>query len=196
MRPFILTAAMIAAASSGVAIAQDRDGGRTALERIYACRATAADAQRLACYDAAAAGLDAGETAGGAVAVTPGSGGAPAATAGTMQAGNMQAGNMQAGNTRAGDMRTAPIAPTIRGGMPEAEPYRVTAKVERIVAQRSGRSVFYMSNGQVWTQVEAETVRNVRAGDEVTINSASFGSFLMSSPRGGRAIRVRLTAQN
>jgi hypothetical protein len=191
MRPFILTAAMIAAASSGVAIAQDRDGGRTALERIYACRATAADAQRLACYDAAAAGLDAGETAGGAVAVTPGSGGAPAATAGTMQAGNMQA-----GNTRAGDMRTAPIAPTIRGGMPEAEPYRVTAKVERIVAQRSGRSVFYMSNGQVWTQVEAETVRNVRAGDEVTINSASFGSFLMSSPRGGRAIRVRLTAEN
>jgi hypothetical protein len=191
MRPFILTAAMIAAASSGVAIAQDRDGGRTALERIYACRATAADAQRLACYDAAAAGLDAGETAGGAVAVTPGSGGAPAATAGTMQAGNMQAGNM-----RAGDMRTAPIAPTIRGGMPEAEPYRVTAKVERILAQRSGRSVFYMSNGQVWTQVEAETVRNVRAGDEVTINSASFGSFLMSSPRGGRAIRVRLTAQN
>ena len=191
MRPFILTAAMIAAASSGVAIAQDRDGGRTALERIYACRATAADAQRLACYDAAAAGLDAGETAGGAVAVTPGSGGAPAATAGTMQAGTMQAGNM-----RAGDMRTAPIAPTIRGGMPEAEPYRVTAKVERIVAQRSGRSVFYMSNGQVWTQVEAETVRNVRAGDEVTINSASFGSFLMSSPRGGRAIRVRLTAEN
>lgn len=191
MRPFILTAAMIAAASSGVAIAQDRDGGRTALERIYACRATAADAQRLACYDAAAAGLDAGETAGGAVAVTPGSGGAPAATAGTMQAGNMQAGNM-----RAGDMRTAPIAPTIRGGMPEAEPYRVTAKVERILAQRSGRSVFYMSNGQVWTQVEAETVRNVRAGDEVTINSASFGSFLMSSPRGGRAIRVRLTAEN
>lgn len=191
MRPFILTAAMIAAASSGVAIAQDRDGGRTALERIYACRATAADAQRLACYDAAAAGLDAGETAGGAVAVTPGSGGAPAATAGTMQAGNMQA-----GNTRAGDMRTAPIAPTIRGGMPEAEPYRVTAKVERILAQRSGRSVFYMSNGQVWTQVEAETVRNVRAGDEVTINSASFGSFLMSSPRGGRAIRVRLTAEN
>jgi hypothetical protein len=191
MRPFILTAAMIAAASSGVAIAQDRDGGRTALERIYACRATAADAQRLACYDAAAAGLDAAQTAGGAVAVTPGSGGAPAATAGTMQAGNMQAGNM-----RAGDMRTAPIAPTIRGGMPEAEPYRVTAKVERILAQRSGRSVFYMSNGQVWTQVEAETVRNVRAGDEVTINSASFGSFLMSSPRGGRAIRVRLTAEN
>lgn len=191
MRPLILTAALIAAASSGVAIAQDRDGGRTALERIYACRATAADAQRLACYDAAAAGLDAGETAGGAVAVTPGSGGAPAATAGTMQAGNMQAGNM-----RAGDMRTAPIAPTIRGGMPEAEPYRVTAKVERILAQRSGRSVFYMSNGQVWTQVEAETVRNVRAGDEVTINSASFGSFLMSSPRGGRAIRVRLTAEN
>jgi hypothetical protein len=36
----------------------------------------------------------------------------------------------------------------------------------------------------------------VRAGDEVTINSASFGSFLMSSPRGGRAIRVRLTAEN
>lgn len=191
MRPLILTAALIAAASSGVAIAQDRDGGRTALERIYACRATAADAQRLACYDAAAAGLDAGETAGGAVAVTPGSGGAPAATAG-----NMQAGTMQAGNMRAGDMRTAPIAPTIRGGMPEAEPYRVTAKVERILAQRSGRSVFYMSNGQVWTQVEAETVRNVRAGDEVTINSASFGSFLMSSPRGGRAIRVRLTAEN
>jgi hypothetical protein len=108
----------------------------------------------------------------------------------------MQSGTMQAGNMRAGDMRTAPIAPTIRGGMPEAEPYRVTAKVERIVAQRSGRSVFYMSNGQVWTQVEAETVRNVRAGDEVTINSASFGSFLMSSPRGGRAIRVRLTAEN
>lgn len=181
MRPLILTTAMIAAAASGVAIAQESDGAKAALERIYACRATAADAQRLACYDAAAAGLDVGETAGGAVAVTAGSGGAPAATA---------------GNMRAGDMRTAPIAPTIRGGMPEAEPYRVTAKVERILAQRSGRSVFYMSNGQVWTQVEAETVRNVRAGDEVTINSASFGSFLMSSPRGGRAIRVRLTAQN
>jgi hypothetical protein len=48
-----------------------------------------------------------------------------------------------------------------------------------------------MNNGQVWTQVEAERVRNVRVGDTVTIERASLSSFMISSPRGGMGIRVR-----
>ena len=178
MRPFIIifTAAVIAAASSGPSGAQESDAAQAALERIYTCRATPAEAQRLACYDAAAASLGAAPTAEGAVAGTPRSGGEPAAAA--------------------GDRRAGVVAPPIRGNFQDAEPYRVTATVERIVSRSSGRSSFYMSNGQVWTQVEAEAVRNVRAGDEVSINSASFGSFLMSSPRGGKGIRVRLSGGN
>ena len=176
MRPFIMIAAVIAAAASGASDAQVGDAAQPALERIYTCLATPADAQRLACYDAAAASLGAGRTAGGAMAVTPRSGGEPAATA--------------------GDGRAGVVAPPMRRNMQEAEPYRVTATVERIVSHSSGRSSFYMSNGQVWTQVEAETVRNVRAGDEVSIKSASFGSFLMGSPRGGKGIRVRLSGEN
>ena len=178
MRPFIIIimAAVIAAGSSGPSGAQEKDAVQAALERINTCLAIPAEAQRLACYDAAAASLSTRRTAEGAVAITPRSVEGSAATA--------------------GDRRAGVVAPPMRGNMQDAEPYRVTATIERIASNSSGRSSFYMSNGQVWTQVKAEAVRNVRAGDEVSINSASFGSFLMSSPRGGKGIRVRLSGGN
>jgi hypothetical protein len=177
MRPFnIIMAVVIAAASSGPSGAQEKDAVQAALERINTCLAIPAEAQRLACYDAAAASLGTRRTAEGAVAITPRSVEGSAATA--------------------GDRRAGVVAPPMRGNMQDAEPYRVTATIERIVSHSSGRSRFYMSNGQVWTQVKAEAVRNVRAGDEVSINSASFGSFLMTSPRGGKGIRVRLSGEN
>ena len=66
----------------------------------------------------------------------------------------------------------------------------VALEIDR-VSRHSGGAVFYMSNGQVWRQIDTNRTSRVRSGGAVTIRRASMGSFLMSVEAGGPAIRVR-----
>lgn len=74
---------------------------------------------------------------------------------------------------------------------------RVTLEVERWETFNRGRYRFYLTNGQVWSQTESDTLPRIRKGDsgvvEVEIRKASFGSFLLKVNGKGRSVRVRRT---
>jgi hypothetical protein len=50
-----------------------------------------------------------------------------------------------------------------------------------------------MGSGQVWALIGTEDNRLARAGANVTIKRGAVGSYLMSVPAGGPALRVRRT---
>lgn len=158
------------------AFAQNRDAETTttpaALERVYACTATATDAERLACYDSAVAALRGAQSSGEVVAI---------------DRGNVE--RLQRDSFGFNLPSIGNLLPQVGHGDNVVD--RVEATVTRMSLSPSGRSTFYMEDGQVWTQVDPERVYNVRAGDTVTIRRAAMGSFMISSPRGGAGIRVR-----
>jgi hypothetical protein len=66
----------------------------------------------------------------------------------------------------------------------------VTARIASLSADGQGMSIITLDIGQTWRQLTGSTKLVLNVGDEVTINRASFGSFLMSIPT-GRPLRVR-----
>jgi hypothetical protein len=66
----------------------------------------------------------------------------------------------------------------------------ITARVTEISSDREGKKVVALDNGQTWREVSKSGLVALKAGDEVTINRAALGSFMMSVPN-GRPFRVR-----
>jgi len=71
-----------------------------------------------------------------------------------------------------------------------AQPQKMTDAIASIGRRPTGEMIFTLRNGQVWTQIEAETRSRVKVGDEVTIRKGSLGSFLLVGPD-RIAVRVR-----
>jgi hypothetical protein len=66
----------------------------------------------------------------------------------------------------------------------------ITAHVTEVTSDREGRKVIALDNGQAWRELNKSGFVTLQAGDEVTINRAALGSFMMSVPN-GRPLRVR-----
>jgi hypothetical protein len=66
----------------------------------------------------------------------------------------------------------------------------LTGRITSLTEDGQGMSIVTLDNGQTWRQLTGSTKLALKAGDEVTISRASFGSFLMSIPT-GRPLRVR-----
>jgi hypothetical protein len=66
----------------------------------------------------------------------------------------------------------------------------VTARVSSITDGRNGLKVITLDNGQTWRQLTSANAVFLGVGDEVTVNRAALGSFLMHVPNGG-PLRVR-----
>lgn len=66
----------------------------------------------------------------------------------------------------------------------------ITARVTEITSDREGKKVVALDNGQTWRELSKSGFLTLNPGDEVTINRAALGSFMMSIPN-GRPIRVR-----
>lgn len=168
-------AALSLAAFSLPAAAQDI-GTPDALTQVYACAEIADESQRLACYDGAVGRLREAQSSGNLVAVD-----------------RVQAQELE----REAFGFSLPSLPRIFGGGRDgggaSEPAfsEMQLTIDRVVSRRYGPSTFYMTNGQVWVQIDEENARNARAGGAVTIRRATFNSFLMSVEAGGPAIRVR-----
>ena len=145
------------------------------LEHVYACATITDEHQRLACYDAAVGNLHEAQNRGDVVAV------------------DRQ--QVERVNREAFGF-SLPSLPHIFGRSGGHAPDAMEAQDMTIASvQRlsTGRAIFTMSNGQVWTQIDDESSRNVRQGGDVTIHTAIMGSFLMSVKAGGPSIRVRRT---
>jgi hypothetical protein len=147
------------------------------LDEVFECRNIADDTARLNCFDRAVGNLQSAEQAGQLVAVD------------TVQARRIE---REAFGFNLPSL-TRILPNLIGGGGDEAPVEDVALTISRVRERGYQRFVFEMENGQVWTSVEAinaNDVRHFRRGAEVTVRSASIGSFLMSGQY-GRAHRVQ-----
>jgi hypothetical protein len=167
----VIMLSVLAIAASGAAAAQG-----TTLDRVYACTSITKTDDRLACFDAAVADFKQAQTTGDVQVVT------------REQA--VQA-EKQAFGLRAPEAVVA--AKTTAGVAPPAPEVIETVKVQLTAAVKrgDGKYRFTMSDGQVWEQIDTDTVSGVRKLPlPAEIKTAALGSFMMKID-GGRAIRVR-----
>jgi hypothetical protein len=168
----LLMVTTLSALCAGSAFAQEAP-----LAKVYACAGIAGAQERLACFDAAVAGLKQAEASGGVTVVTPEK--QAAAAKQTFGFGEGGAASQKAQAAAVG------IAP------PPAEPDVVSVSIVEAVKARDGRHRFTLSNGQVWEQVETDKVQGL-SGYPVPaeIRKAALGSFMMKV-KNGRGFRVR-----
>ena len=169
---FVAAACLFAAALP--ALAQTEPSPRTpeTLGAVYSCTEIQNDAERLRCFDDAVRHLRQAQTQGQVVAVD-----------------REQARSVAQESFGFNLPSLSRLLPNLQGSEERIE--NVQATVTRIRTSPDGYSTFEMEGGQVWTQVEPQSARNVRVGDIVTIERAALGSFRLISPRGGRGHRVR-----
>src|SRR5690606_3142643 len=175
LRP--LAAAAVAAGFALVAApaaAQLPVEGRAAvLDQLVRCRAIAAAAERLACFDAAASALDAAERAGDVVVV--------------------DREQMRQTRQRLFGLSLPDVPIFERGERPE----QVDSIETTLVSARQrplGDWIFELADGSVWEQIDNERINtSTRPGVPVRIRRAAMGSFLLSvnGARSVRASRVR-----
>jgi hypothetical protein len=144
------------------------------LDQVYACAEITGEAERLACYDAAVGRLRQAQSSGDLVAVD-----------------RAQAQEIE----RDAFGFSLPSLPRLFGGGDRArgEPSvgELQLEIARVSRRADGKTVFTMSNGQVWAQIDDSSTRRAREGGAVTVRRAALGSYLMSVEAGGPAVRVR-----
>ena len=175
------------------------------------CRAIQDSAQRLACYDQATAPAQApGPTPLPAVvpaapapapapasapmaSPTPAPAVAPAAPSVAVPAAPLQAPPAAAVVDQFGlDERQL-----IQSGRAEKAPALALKSISGLIAhvgyRANGEFVVTLDNGQVWEQIEMDTLSQVRDGDKVLIRRGVLGSFLLVTPNreSTRVHRVR-----
>lgn len=167
----LLRFAAIAAASLVPAAAQAQAAGDGLVQRLSACRAVAADTERLACFDAAVGALEAARAEGQVVI--------------------LDREEVEETRRRTFGLDINVLNPFAReGGMEEIEQVATTLREARQFG--AGRQwLFTLEDGSVWRQIDSERLRtDPRPGMSVEIRRASLGSYLLSV-NGSRSMRAR-----
>lgn len=170
MRHLGLGLAGLLLAGGGAALAQDAPKQRpAALNAVVACRSIADTAQRLACFDAAAAGLDEAEAKGEVVVVD----------------------RSQIREARKAAFGFTFKMPSFMTGGDKPESFdRITSTVQSAY-ESGGAWVITLEDGAVWRQIDTERLRkSPKPGSKVEIRTAVLGSFFMKVD-GQIQIRVR-----
>jgi hypothetical protein len=170
-----LLIALPAVAVPAVTAAAGHDAG------LAACRAIAADAARLACYDRLA-----GEASGPAAAPLPAP--TPIGPVPTAGAPAQPAPVPTPEELFGRDAVAAEAIVRESAGIGQMEELR--QPVASVGRNAEGRLVIALANGQAWLQVDGPAPR-LAAGEEARIRRAAFGSYLLTTPAVTRGIRVR-----
>lgn len=145
---------------AGGAVAADKPTGRaSALKAVVDCRAVADPGERLACFDKAAAALDAAEAKGDVVVV---------------DRGQMR----EARKAAFGFNFQMPSFMT--QGVQEEELTRLETTVASSRQDAHGKWIVKLADGATWVQIDTEKLRKIPAGAPVTIKAASLGSYMLS----------------
>jgi hypothetical protein len=141
-----------------------------ALQAVIDCRPLTDAAQRLACYDKAAAGLDQAEAKGEVVVVD-------------------REQVREAGRQAFGFSFRMPEVFT-RGEKPETLD-QLTATAARAYQGADGKWTVELEDGAVWRQVDSEPVKRApKKGSKVELRKAAMGSYFMNID-GQRAVRAQ-----
>ena len=71
----------------------------------------------------------------------------------------------------------------------DSDPRRIVSSIESIDQRPHGEYVFYLANGQTWTETQPGRLR-YEPGSDVLIQRTFMGSWMMRI-EGGRTVRVR-----
>jgi len=171
----LVLACMFLCAAIGAAAAQTPTDTAPppALGDVFACASLTDSAARLSCYDQAVGRLRQAQSSGELVALDRNG----------VDTIRRDAFGFQ-----------MPSLPRVFGhfgaGAPHSEFNELALVIDHINRTGDGRAVFYMTNGQVWRQIDDESARRAQPNGGVTVHRATFGSFLMTVDAGGPAIRV------
>jgi hypothetical protein len=178
MRALCISLVMaLSAASSASAQPATSPQSPEALAKVYACALVSDPQQRLACFDAAVAGMRTAETTGEFAAV---------------DAGRVREIQKESFGFSLPSLPRLGLPGTRRADGTEVAdaPNSQTMKIVRL-GRMDGNTTFIMDNGQVWAVIVTQENRYARPGATVTVRKASIGSFLLSPEAGGSALRVR-----
>jgi hypothetical protein len=156
------------------------------LAKIYACSDVADGVQRLACFDAAVAGLKQAETSGGVAVVSRAQ----------IEKAQKEAFGLATPSITAlaeSAAASAPVKPT-SAATPVEKPKpldNVVLAVKQIEKGADGKMRFIMENGQIWRQTDTMQLSGLGKGPwEVEVRKAALGGFMMKVD-GRTAIRVK-----
>ncbi len=153
------------------------------------CAAITAPDARLACYDALTGSAGHATTAPAAVPTpTPA---APTAGASAPGATPAPASPAAVPPAATGDAREFGLSQTQLHPLPVG-PSAIEARIATIVNTLYGRNSVVLDNGQTWTYTDSDQDVRLAPGDQVTIQRAAIGSFLMKTPS-RHAYHVRRT---
>jgi hypothetical protein len=163
---------------------------------VLRCAAVARDAERLACYDAAIAAASpeiraiaeqrARESA--RIAAEEKAAAEAAAKAKAEQAAAERARRKkedfgaEAIASRGDEVRAANAAEEIQ---------EIEAGIVEVLTNRAQLGVFVLDNGQIWRQVDTQSLPNIRAGDRVRVTRTSLGGYNIVLLKQKRRLLVR-----
>ena len=158
---------------AGPAFAQDAP-----VDKVYACADIADSTARLACYDAAVAGLRQAQSAGNVAVVSRA---------------QIQAAEKEAFGLNQPSLselaRSATRTPAAPGPGPQ-ELDAITLSVKALQRRPDGTYRFTMENGQVWDQIDTYDLgRTLKAPMSAVIRKAAIGSYMLKAD-GRTAVRV------
>jgi hypothetical protein len=136
------------------------------------CGPVSDDKERLACFDHELA-LQKGRKQTVASATAPASAGAPVVARSTPPPAELTP-------EQAMGLTPAKIL-QIQGGTSATKLNKLSVKVEGVSTNSTGREVFRLENGQVWSQVEPDSNFQVQPGDTVVLTRGALDSFFMSA---------------
>ena len=149
------------------------------LDKVYACAGKTDNAERLACYDAAVAGLKQAQTSGGVAVVSRSQ----------IEAAEKEAfGLSQPSLSELA--RSAAKSPAAQGAPPK-ELDSVTLNVTAMLRRPDGTYRFTMENGQVWEQIDTYDLgRTLKAPATAEIKKGMLGSYMLKV-NGRTAVRAQ-----
>lgn len=158
------------------------------------CKQLTDNSARLSCYDRLAATF--GSQAASAGVAVPGA----------VAPGTAVLGAAVPGVAAPGASAPAAVVPTPATATPSAEVIeadfgktqsrpsdqveQLQATVKSLSRNKMRKMLITLENGHIWRQTEDDSIQ-LKAGDSVTIEKASFGSFLLSKTGTNRKVRVK-----
>lgn len=160
-RPMSAVLALVVLLAPAAATARDKadQSHAAAFQSVLDCRAVADNTARLACYDAAAAGMSQAEAKGDIVVID-----------------RAQA---QKAHREAFGL-SVPSLDFVRRALRPEEVNQINGVVKAAMSDINGRWTLVLEDGAVWRQIAGDQLRTPHVGSKVVIEKGAIGSFKMS----------------